>query len=194
MKHVLIFLLFFISSSVHAKEGETHIGFDLGYGFLDIGAPATAQRIADLAGSTVTATYDKGAFVGRIYADYAFSDTTLIEVGYFNSGEVNATYKLSGASASEAYSAYGVDIAGVYKAESGAFVKAGIHSSQIDGAANITISGTTYAAQASASGSGFLFGGGFDFEDNSRVGYTYYANLGGDTDGDVGLIYYGWRF
>jgi hypothetical protein len=167
----------------------------LRWGFLDIGADQTAQNIANLSGSTVTYTSDTGTWVGRGYFDYSIDDNFFGEIGYFISGDINASYTLSGATATEAYTANGFDFAVGFKdSESGLFFKAGGHSSEVDGRASITISGTTYAANAAASGTGFLFGGGMDFPDGSRFGYTYYSNLGGLTDADVGLIYLGYRF
>ena len=195
MKKFIFLICLLIPSLSLAKEGETHLGIDFGYGFMDIGADQTAQNIANLSGSTVTYTADEATWVGRGYFDYSIDDNFFGEIGYFITGDLNAKYTLSGATASEAYSANGVDFAAGFKdSASGLFFKAGGHSSEVDGNASITISGTTYAANAAASGSGFLFGGGIDFQDNSRFGYTYYSNLGGLTDADAGLIYYGYRF
>ena len=187
-------LLCFLSPSTYAEEKLTNFGIDFGWAFLDIGAGKTAQNIANSAGRTVEYTSDTGAFAGRGYVDYKISENIYGEVGYFLSGEVNATYKLSGVSASEAYSASGFDFSGVYKNDSGFFAKGGIHSSTVDGKANIAISGTTYSAKAAASGTGTLIGFGFDLEDGSRFGYTFYDSLGGLADAEVGLIYYGYRF
>ena len=187
-------LLCFLSPSAFAEEKQTNVGIDFGWAFIDIGADNTAQNIANLSGSTVTYTSDTGSFVGRIYGDYKISENIYGEVGYFLSGEVNAKYTLSGVTASEAYSVSGLDFSGVYKSDSGFFAKGGIHSSTVDGKANITISGTTYAAKAAASGTGTLCGLGFDLEDGSRVGYTFYSSLGGLADADAGFLYYGWRF
>ena len=169
-------------------------GVDVGFGFADIGAKDTAQTIANLAGSTVTYSYDYGAVAGRLYLDYGISDDLLFEAGYFQSGDIDAKYTLSGTTVTESYSVNGFDIAAVYApSNEGYFFKGGFHSSEISGNASITISGTTYAAKATASGGGFLIGGGFDYG-GSRFGYTYYANVGGDSDANVGLLYYGWRF
>jgi hypothetical protein len=193
---IFLFIVCLLSSSLLlAKEGETHLGIDMGYGFLDIGADQTAQNIANLSGSTVTYTADEATWVGRGYIDYSIDDNFFGEIGYFISGELNAKYTLSGTTVTEAYSANGLDFAAGFKdSASGLFFKVGGHSSEVDGKASITISGTTYAANAAASGTGLLFGGGIDFKDNSRIGYTYYSNLGGLTDADVGLIYIGYRF
>ena len=193
----LIFTFLFLSIFCSKLMAEkVTIGVDVGYGFLDIGADDTAQTIANLSGSTVTASYDTGAWFGRIYGDYKIADSTYIDVGLFTSGDVTAKYTLSGATASESYSANGIDVAAVIKEDKkeALFVKGGFHSSTIDGNANITISGTTYAAQAAFSGIGFVFGGGYDYEDGSRAGITYYANLGGESDADMWLVYYGFRF
>ena len=48
-----------------------------------------------------------------------------------------------------------------------------------------------YAAQATASGMGFVFGAGFDGDDGSRAGVSLYSNLGGDSAADMWLFYYG---
>tara|TARA_B100001123_G_C14633563_1_gene758740 strand:- start:41 stop:595 length:555 start_codon:yes stop_codon:yes gene_type:complete len=177
-----------------AKQGDSVVGIDFGFGYIDIGAEGTAQYIANTSGSTVTYSYDEGTWVGRGYLEYGIDDTLFTEVGVFFSGEVNANYTLSGVTASEAYTANGIDYGvGVREEDSGLFLKAGGHSSEVSGAASITISGTTYNAAAAATGIGYYVGAGMDF-DSSRIGYTYYANLGGLPDADVGLIYYGYRF
>lgn len=190
---VFVLILFF--SSI-VKSDEISLGVDLGFGFIDIGADDTAQTIANLSGSTTTVTYDTGSWFGRVYGEYKIADATYIDIGLFTTGDVTAKYTLSGATASESYSANGVDVSAVIKEneKEGLFVKGGFHSSTIDGNADVTISGTTYAAQATASGTGFLIGGGFDFDGGQRAGATFYSNLGGDSAADMWLIYYGIKF
>ena len=190
---VFVLILFFSSL---VKSDEISLGVDLGFGFIDIGADDTAQTIANLSGSTTTVTYDTGAWFGRVYGEYKIADATYIDIGLFTTGDVTAKYTLSGATASESYSANGVDVSAVIKEneKEGLFVKGGFHSSTIDGNADVTISGTTYAAQATASGTGFLIGGGFDFDGGQRAGATFYSNLGGDSAADMWLIYYGLKF
>lgn len=196
-----IYLINFVFSitlifSSFVKADSISLGVDLGFGFIDIGADDTAQEIANISGSTVTASYDTGAWFGRIYGEYKIADGTYLDIGLFQTGDVTAKYTLSGATASESYSANGVDISVVIKENDteGLFVKGGMHSSTIDGNANVTISGTTYAAQATSSGTGFLVGGGYDYADGQRAGISYYSNLGGDSAADSWLIYYGFLF
>lgn len=196
MKKFLTLISFLVfTSPLFAKDGEISFGIDLGFGFADIGAEETGQAIANLTGSTTTVTYDTGALAGRIYMEYGLSNEVSIDIGYIMSGDIEATYTLNGASGTESYSVSGLDAALSYSPTGqGFFFKAGIHSSEIEGNANVTVGGTTYAATASASGEGYLIGAGFDFLNNSRVGYTYYANMGGDAEADVGFLYYGYKF
>jgi len=193
----LIGISLFLTTNLKAESNETSFGIDIGYGFLDIGADDTAQTIANLSGSTTTVSYDTGAWFGRFYGDFKIADSTYIDIGLFATGDVSATYTLSGASASESYSASGIDAALVLKEDSkkeGLFVKGGIHSSTVDGNANVTIGGTTYAASATASGIGYVVGGGYDYDDGSRFGITLYSDLGGQSKADMWLFYYGFRF
>ena len=194
-KIVITILLIIFTSSVKAEESFS-LGVDFGYGFLDIGADETAQSIANTAGSTVTYSADTGSWMGRIYTDFEIANSLYIDIGFFLSGSIDAKYTLSGATVTEGYSANGVEASLVFKEgdKEGFFLKGGVHSSTVDGNASITISGTKYAANAAASGTGFLFGGGFDFSDNTRIGYTYYSDLGGLSKADLGYLYYGYRF
>ena len=198
IKVLFISLLMILSSKVYATDSNAHVGIDFGWAIADIGADETAQTIANLSGSTVTYAYDKATFAGRIYMDYDIGNDLFAEVGYLQSGSLDAKYTLSGVTATESYVVKGVDLTlGFKDTESGLFLKGGMHSSQIDGSASITISGTTYAANADASGTGYLFGAGMDLDEGgytTRIGYTYYANMGGETTADVGLLYIGLRF
>lgn len=197
LRKILIttFATFFASSTISsAEDSKVGFGIELGRAGFDIGAKQTAQTIANLAGQAVTYTYDKSTTVGRVFIDYRLSDDFLIEAGYFSSGLLDATYTLAGASATESYTTKGLDLSSVYlPKDSALFFKAGIHSSQVDGLATITIGGTAYAANASYSGTGILIGAGFQF-DNTRVGLTYYGDIGGNSNANSAVAYLGYRF
>ena len=74
-----------------------------------------------------------------------------------------------------------------------AYFKAGLHSSELNGSASLTIGGTKYGVTESISGSGFLVGAGFQ-SDGNRFGATYYSDMGGDADSDMTFLYYGVMF
>ena len=83
----------------------------------------------------------------------------------------------------------GIDAAIAFHQEN-VFVKAGMHSSELNGNASITIGSTTYAVSDSISGSGYLVGAGVMLDD-TRYGITYYADMGGDADSDMTFLYGG---
>jgi hypothetical protein len=182
----------FSGNAVASDDGRLSVGVEGGYAFVDIGAPNTAQTLANLSGSTVTYTYDKADLYSRIFMGYDITEQMTAEVGYFASADLNATYRISGASVTEAYSARGLDFSIIYKpVETGFFGRIGMHSSEISGAASLTIGGTTYAAQASKSGTGYLLGGGYEAAMGGglawRASFTYLDSLGGLSGADASL-------
>ena len=185
---ILIFSLFSFSNA----SSEIKFGIEGGLTYADMRAEETAQTLANLSGSTVTYSYDEATWIGRFFADYSLSNDLSLETGFFLTGSLDATYTISGASATEGYDARGVDVALVAKQDE-LFFKVGMHSSELQGQASLTIGGTKYSVSETISGSGFLVGGGLQL-DESRVGITYYSDLGGDSDSDMISLYYGVMF
>ena len=171
-------IIFGFSNLANAEEGQFRFGIELGWTPIDIEAEETAQAIANASGSTVTVEYDTGAFVGRAFGEYGASSNLGIEVGYFQTSGAGATYKIGANSASEEYDIHGLDLSAVFKSQEGFFGKIGLHSSTIDGSANVTIGGTSYTATASKTGTGALIGAGIDVDD-VRYSFTHYADVGG---------------
>ena len=175
---VILGLILFSSQSLKADEGQFRFGIELGWTPVEIEAEKTAQAIANASGSTVLTEYDKGAIVGRLFGEYGISSNLGVEVGYFQTSGAGATYKIGADSASETYDIHGLDLSAVFKSPEGMFGKIGIHSSTIDGSANVTIGSTSYAATASKTGTGALIGGGIE-SGNTRYSITHYADIGG---------------
>ena len=175
---IFLGLILFSVQSLKAEEGQFRFGVELGWTPVEIEAEKTAQAIANASGSTVLTEYDKGAFVGRAFGEYGISSNLGVEVGYFQTSGAGATYKIGADSASESYDIHGVDFSAVFKSPEGFFGKVGVHSSTIDGSANVTIASTSYAATASKTGTGALIGGGIE-SGNIRYSITHYADIGG---------------
>ena len=188
VKLSLIGLLLFLNSAL----AEVKMGVEGGLTYADMRAEETAQTLANASGSTVTYEYDEATWQGRIFADMEVTPEVHVEIGYFLTGSLDATYTISGASATEGYNAMGIDLAAVIYRDD-IFFKAGMHSSELEGNAKLTIGGTTYNVSETISGSGYLVGGGMQVDD-TRFGLTYYADVGGDTDSDMVNIYYGLMF
>lgn len=186
---VIIFSTFLLTSA-NAEQGAVRMGLELGYSPVDMEAEDTAQAIANASGSTVTTEYSTGVLVGRIFADYGISDNLFGEIGYFQTSGAEATYKISSDSATESYDAHGFDISAKFMSD-GIFGKVGMHSTTIDGAINLTIGGTSYAATGEAQGTGALFGGGIEL-DGTILSIMRYNDVGGITDFtffSVGMVF-----
>lgn len=190
---VLFFILLITFINIkNSNADEIKLGIEGGLVYADMRAEETAQLLANASGSTVTYSYDEATWVGRLFADMPLSSDISVEVGFFLTGSLDATYTISGASATEGYDARGVDAAAVFK-QNEAFFKVGLHRSELNGNASLTIGGTKYNVSETISGSGYLVGGGLEL-DGSRVGLTYYSDVGGDGDSDMTMLYYGVMF
>ena len=167
-------------------------------------AEQTAQALANLSGSTVTYVYDEATGYLRGYVGFPVTENVGVEAGYFDTGSLDATYTIAGASATESYDANGFDFSAVIRGDDtkkgGIFGRAGLHFSELTGAATITIGGTTYnIASQSASGTGTVFGAGYELEKSAdgsgiRVGIDLYSSIGGLDDADFTLFYVGYMF
>lgn len=183
---------------------DVYVGVDGGFAQADMKADETAAALATLSGSTVTYVYDKAVGYLRGYVGFPVSENVGIEAGYFNTGSLDATYTIAGASATESYDADGFDITAVLKGDDakkgGLYGKAGLHFSELSGAATLTIGGTTYnIASQSASGTGTVFGAGYELEKSAdgsgiRFGVDLYNSIGGLDNADFTLFYVGYMF
>tara|TARA_Y100000748_G_scaffold242329_1_gene206540 strand:+ start:228 stop:815 length:588 start_codon:yes stop_codon:yes gene_type:complete len=193
-KIYFIISLFFavIFNTSNSYSDNLRFGAEGGLTWADMRAEETAQTLANLSGSTVTYTYDEATWMGRLFADYELSTEMSVEIGFFFTGSLDAQYTISGSSATEGYTGRGIDVAAVFNQDE-LFFKVGMHSSELEGNASLTIGGTKYAVSDTISGSGYLVGGGFEADEN-RVGLTYYSDVGGDADSDMLFLYYGVMF
>lgn len=179
--------------SVPTSAADIYFGAEGGLGFADLGAEKTAQTLANLIGSTVTYEEDGAAIFGRFFIGIPIAEEYSIEAGYLFTGDLEAKYTSSSVTADEDVSASGFDFSIVYqKPTSPWFFKAGLHSTEVDAAASLTISGTTYRAAGDYSGTGSLFGLGYEFDDY-YAGVSLYSDLGG-ADGDMITTVVGTRF
>ena len=80
-------------------------------------AEQTASALARLSGSTVTYVYDKAAGYLRGYVEFPVNENIGVEGGYFNTGSLDATYTMAGASATESYYANGSDFTAVLRGD-----------------------------------------------------------------------------
>ena len=177
MKKILQIITFIFLSSVYAQAEGFRLGLEGGFSPVELEAEDTAQKIANASGSTVTTEYDIGVFVGRVFGEFGITSELSGEVGYFRSTSAEATYKIGSDSADESYEASGFDISAKVDFD-GAFAKIGMHTSTLDGEANVTIGSTTYSATGTSQGTGMLFGAGIEVDD-TYFSITRYNDIGG---------------
>ncbi len=187
-----------LAFSASAQQFSPALGVEGGWASIDQASRArsNAQLIANATSRTTTYTYDKGTYAGRFFLAFPVAKDFEIEAGYFMTGSLDTRYTNSAGSATESYEASGFDLAVVIKpaALNGFYLKAGMHRSEVEGSARVTIGGTTVSITESESGSGWVFGGGYEWQVGSakdlfaRVSYTFYNKLGGMSDGDAGVF------
>lgn len=185
-------LMFVYFPSVNAQE-RLSFGIDGGWGFADLNADDTAQALANLCGCTITYTEDSGAVMMRLFGNYEIDNNHSFQLGYFISADMSANYATTGATASEDYSVNGLDLIYIYTVDEWSF-KVGVHDSEVDGAASITLGATTYAASSTTTGGGAIVGVDFNLDEQSYIGFQQYSNVGGDDDSDVIYLSYGYKF
>jgi opacity protein-like surface antigen len=182
-------------------------GADIGYARVDTKAPETAQYLANLAGETVSYTYDRAAVVGRAFAGYQFNENIALEAGYFSTGDLSNKYTSASGAATEDYRGRGGDLSfllrpSVTSGMNNAFLRLGGHYSEVDGDASVRFSTTTYSltgsGNANQTGTGFLVGAGYDLPIDKniagRFGYSFYNQLGGLSGADAHVLTVGLKF
>ena len=184
----LVFTVGNLPSSAYGQTQNDPMYFVVsgGLAFADVSETANTngQLLADALGQTVTVKYDRASWMGRMASGYEIANSVSLEFGYFMTGDIDIEYSIPGAKVTESYNGNGLDFALKLDFEdSGAFLKAGMHNSDLNAKATVTLSGSTVAsAAATASGTGPLIGGGFEQKSsNGEItywGYDFYMNIG----------------
>ncbi|MCZ8257061.1 MAG: porin family protein [Polaromonas sp.] len=139
----------------------------------------------------------------RVFGGYQFSPNWAVELGYLSSGKftmretdafgtIDADLKISG-----------VELSGVYKFTEGVpglFLKAGVTQLKAKGTVRDTAAGTGVVTtdNGSASGSGALFGIGYETRLtgnlDGRIGFSRYQRVAGESDANINSFYLGLKY
>ncbi len=194
MKKFLLSILsvsYFLFTPTISNANE-NFGIELGYahlpGFEDE-IMDTGQALANALGTTVRVETDTGALVLRGYYNADIDETLGYEIGGFISDDVETKFSTSSASITMTQDIIGFDASLLYEITDGLIIKGGFHSSEVDGAATVTLSGQSATITANDSGTGILIGLETGKEAD-QFGYSlvYYSGLGGSDDSDATLI------
>ena len=205
MKLLLIILSvsYLIISSSNAQEKNIYAGIQGQLVFVDTKgeADANAQGLANACACTVFYTYEESTISARIFAGFKVSPKVVLEVGYFNTAEVEVIY--TGTAAGGAWTAYqtgqasGLDGAALFYINENTYLKGGLHSSRIDELQSVSIAGFTYTGTGAASGTGFLAGVGFKKDTERKKGFwnadlVYYDSIGGVSSATITFLSFGY--
>ena len=174
-----------------------NFGVEGGFVQADLGAEDLAQSLANSTGRTIRYTEEQATSFVRLYAAFEVSEKVDLEVGYFNSSSLDASFSALGTTATIDV---GVEVSGFdygvkYKPTDNFYLKVGLHRSEIEATVSGAISGYTVAsATINQTGTGTYFGAGFMPTDKLSLGFTHLSNLGGDSDLSANLFYAGYQF
>jgi hypothetical protein len=171
-------------------------GFEAGWASAVDGKQSVANSLVSTFGGVANVSQDSGAFMGRIFGGYNFTDNVGAEIGYTQSG--NLTTNASGVSgngipytAKGEVSVHGLDYALILRPNistgwNGIFFKLGGTSLTEDAKVALTAFSTSASASNSISGAGTIVAIGYDFPTtynvNSRVSYSNLTSIAGTSD------------
>lgn len=191
MKNIIIAFIFAFGLNVSSALSENKYGLEIGWGYipgLEDDAKSIGQSLANSLGSTVTLTTDTGAIVLRGFGMMPIDEKLALEGGVFFSGDVDTKFTYSGGSTTITQDVSGFDLSLLYEITDGILLKGGFHSSEVNGAATVSLGGATASLTTSDSGTSGLIG--IETVDNSQWAFSlvYYEGLGGLDDSDLTLI------
>jgi len=207
MKKMIVAIALITSSTAFAQTGPRL------YGGIELGASRIDNQTGELAGAFVSefggsavATQDANIGIARLFLGYRFDKMFAVEGGYFSTNK--ADYAVTGVTSialgGNPYTAtakvdyQGFDVAGLWYPmaekidDSGFFLKAGLHHSEANASVTITGVGGSASVNLDESGTGTLFGAGYDWKFSNdaflRAGITRYLKVAGESENN-GTVY-----
>jgi hypothetical protein len=201
MKQLIVAMALLTSSAAFAQGGpRLYGGVEFGAARLDNQTGEIARTFVSELGGSAIARQDANIGVTRLFLGYRFDKTFAVEGGYFLTNE--ADYSVTGVTGgADPYTATakvdyeGFDLAGLWFPlaesfdESGFFLKAGLHHSEANASVRITGVGGSATLSLDESGTGTLFGVGYDWRFSKdaflRGGVTRYLKVAGDSENNA---------
>jgi opacity protein-like surface antigen len=139
----------------------------------------------------------------RLFGGYQFTPNWAVELGYLSSGKFTMRETDALGTIDADLKVSGLELSGVYKFTQGApglFLKAGVTQLKAKGTMRDTAAGTgvVTTSDGSASGSGALFGIGYETRLtgnlDGRIGFTRYQRVAGESDANINAFYLGLKY
>lgn len=153
--------------------------------------------------NTNTAFKDSSG-AARVFGGYQFTPNFAVEAGYLTGAKLSfRDTDATGTVDVTDFKVKGFDVAAIWKFTEvvpGLFLKAGVSNTKLSGAIKDVDSAgvVTTIGQASISGTGALFGIGYDLKLtnhlDARFGYTHYQRVAGQGDAKLNAYYAGLKY
>ena len=186
-----------IASAQDANSLKPYVGIEFGrVSFKD--QTTVASILVNAVGGSASSVQDTGFSVGRYFAGLYINENFGAEIAYIYSSTASATF--SGVSrtaiaytGTSSVQTTGVDYSALVRPSissgaNGFFARIGGHSLSVKNDVTILTGATSGAASATTSGTGLLYGVGYDGKISDkidfRVGYTIYNTVAGISGND----------
>lgn len=200
MKKVLIATALLASLAAHADQSKTYFGGEFGVSKVDNVTGDLTKNLVNAVGGSATATQDSTVSTFKLVGGYRYTDNVDFELAYFQSSTINLNFN-GVASNSVAYTGnanmkfsgfeYATNLRpSVASGWNDLYFRVGGHNSKVDYGLTVTGNSTISTSQ-SKSGTGTLYGLGYDqkIDSTTKVRYSAikYTKVGGE---DVGGTVY----
>lgn len=196
-----------VTAAFAAQAEGFYMGAGVGFNKVDNGLNDFNTAMVNAVGGSIVSTQETSVQNLRLLGGYKVNENFAVEVGYVNSSKWDLNF--SGTSGgSVAYSGNGnvsfsgVDVSAVLRPSVASgynnfFATIGVHNYKAKVGVSFTVSGTAYTSNTSESGTGTLFGVGYDMNIDKgmdlRFAVTRLNKLAGQSDSNttnygVGLI------
>jgi OOP family OmpA-OmpF porin len=203
MKKIIAVLFTGVAAfGVHAEPSKIYWGGEVGISHLDDQTGIVSSGLVSEVGGSASASQDKNVTSFKVFGGYRYTENLDLEVGYFQSSTAHMNFN-GVSSGSVAYTGnvnlkfsgfeYAANLRpNVSSGWNDLYFRIGGHSSKLDADMSIAANAVSASANKSYSGTGTLYGIGYDqkFNETTKIRYAAvkYSKVGGESDSG-GTVY-----
>jgi hypothetical protein len=197
MKKIIVVALAGIAAfSVQAEQSKMYWGGEVGISHLDDQTGAISTGLVNAVGGSASASQDRNVTTFKVVGGYRYTENLDLEVGYFQSATAHMNFN-GVSSGAVAYTGNanlnfsGVEYAATLRPSVSSgwnelYFRIGGHTSRLETDISINANAVTGSANKTYSGSGTLYGLGYDqkFNETTKIRYSAvkYSRVGGESD------------
>ena len=197
MKKIIVVALAGIAAfSVQAEQSKMYWGGEVGISHLDDQTGAISTGLVNAVGGSASASQDRNVTTFKVVGGYRYTENLDLEVGYFQSATARMNFNGVSSGAVAYTGNANLNFSGVEYAanvrpsvSSGwneLYFRIGGHTSRLETDISINANAVTASANKTYSGSGTLYGLGYDqkFNETTKIRYSAvkYSRVGGESD------------